>query len=75
MKQFFKGFKEGMKCFGKMISNAINFILLIPAYFIGIGLVSIIGKLFGKHWMNTKNTHWKEQPTKKESIERYCQQW
>ena len=55
LKQFFNGFKKGMKCFSDNISTVINFLLLSIVYFIGIGLTSITAKIFGKHFLDTKN--------------------
>lgn len=45
MKQFFKGFKD----FGHIITNTINFILLTIVYILGIGLTSILSKIFKKN--------------------------
>ena len=55
LKQVFNGFKKGMKCFSDNISTVINFLLLSIVYFIGIGLTSITAKIFGKHFLDTKN--------------------
>ena len=45
---FVKGFKLGFKNFGHNVTKIVNFILLVPVYFIGVGLTSIIAKLSKK---------------------------
>lgn len=63
--------------FMEKISNAvikvINFVLLLPVYFIGVYLTSLIGKLFKKRFLDLElsNTHSyyimrKSMPTKEE---------
>jgi hypothetical protein len=44
------------------IQAATNFLLLNLAYFLGIGISSIIAKLAGKHFleMKTKRTNWQK---------------
>ncbi len=75
-KNFFKGFKKGMESFGKNIAGIINAALLIIVYLIGVGLTSIIAKLFGKHFMDTKlskkkKSYWSDLNLKKRPIEEF----
>ena len=51
-KLFWKAFYLGMKKFGSTIVDIINFILLLPVYYIGIGISSIMAKILGKHFMD-----------------------
>ena len=59
----------------KIISNIVNFILLFIVYFIGIGLVSVFMKLFGKHFLElkrkNKTSNWQVHKVTKQSLEDY----
>ena len=59
----------------KVMSNAINFILLSIVYFISIGIVSISMKLFGKHFLElkkqNKRSNWHEHKVTKQPLENY----
>lgn len=70
---FLKGFKKGFRNFSHLITDIVNFILLFFVYFIGIGIVSIIGKLFGKHFMDLKfsSSSWVENKLKTKPLEGY----
>ena len=78
LKQFFKGFRGGMKSFGQNIALIINTILLTFVYLIGVGLTSIIAKIVGKHFLDTKlkkGTYWSDLNLKKKNIEKYYRQF
>ena len=79
MKQFFKGFKKGMKNFGQGIALIINTILLTFVYLLGVGLTSIIAKISRKHFLEmdlSKNgTYWSDLNLKKKSIDKYYRQF
>ena len=51
LKQFFKGFKKGMRNFGYNIALIINTLLLSLVYVVGVGFTSVIAKLFRKHFL------------------------
>ncbi|MBS3113799.1 hypothetical protein J4448_01735 [Candidatus Woesearchaeota archaeon] len=70
---FFKGFKQGFRNFSHLITDIVNFVLLFIVYFTGIGIVSIISKLFGKHFMDLKSSgsSWVVRKLKKRPIEEY----
>ena len=59
----------------KIISNAVNFILLFAVYFIGIGIVSISMKIFGKHFLDikkkNKKSNWYEHIVTRQPLENY----
>ena len=59
----------------KIISGAVNLILLTFVYFIGIGIVSISAKLFRKHFLvikkQNKKSNWDEHKVTKEPLEKY----
>jgi hypothetical protein len=78
--QFFKGFKEGMDSFGQTIAIIINSFLLTIVYIFGVGITSIIAKLSGKHFLETKvskkqDSYWSDHNLKKKPIEEYYRQF
>ena len=80
LKQFFRGFKKGMHNFGQNIAIIINSASLLIVYFIGIGLTSIVAKIFGKHFLETKiskkqESYWSDLNLKKKPIEEYYKQF
>lgn len=73
-KKVYNIIKKVLEPIGKVISTIINFILLGVVYFIGIGLTSIIAKLFGKHFLDLKpkkGSNWTEHKITKEPKENY----
>ena len=80
LRHFFGGFNEGMKKFGNNISVIINSVLLSIVYLIGVGIVSIFAKLFGKHFLDTKisensKSYWSNLNLKKQPLENYYRQF
>ena len=80
LKQFLKGFKLGMEEFGSNIAIIINSILISIVYLIGVGFTSIIAKLSGKHFLETKTSikkksYWSELNLKKKPIGDYYRQF
>lgn len=75
---FVKGFKLGFKNFGHNVTKIVNFILLVPVYFIGVGLTSIIAKLSKKKFLDLNmkgKTYWKEKKLEKQPVENYYRQF
>ena len=78
MKQFFNGFKEGIKNFGHNITAIVNSSLLFIVYFIGVGITAIIAKIFRKRFLDMKkkkNTYWSNLNLRKNPIEEYYRQF
>ncbi len=80
LKNFFKGFKKGMSDFGQNITIIVNSILLTIVYIIGIGITSIIAKIFKKHFLDTKiskekKSYWSELDLKKKPLDNYYRQF
>ncbi|MBC8495463.1 hypothetical protein H8D36_04885 [archaeon] len=78
--RFFKGFKEGMTCFGDLIAIIVNTVLLFIAYFIGVGITSIVAKIVGKNFLEMKTsakvkTYWSDLNIKKRSLEECYRQF
>ena len=78
---FFKGFYSGMKLFGASVVNVTNFILLFPVYIVGIGLTSVISKLFKTHFLNLKKidkkakSYWEDRTVEDKDLEKYYRQF
>jgi|TARA_B100001964_G_C14201268_1_gene585927 hypothetical protein len=80
LNQFFSGFGKGSKMFGHNISVIINSVLLSLVYLIGVGLTSIIAKLFNKKFLDMriskkKESYWTELSLKKRPIEEFYRQF
>ncbi len=56
----FKAFLGGFKNFGEDIHAAVITGLLSIVYIIGIGIPSVIGKIFRKQFLQQKITSWKK---------------
>lgn len=67
-----KSILEGI---AKLMSDIVNFLLLSAVYFAGIGSVSIIMRLFGRHFlelkMQNKKSNWHEYKVTKQPLEKY----
>ena len=53
-----------LKRFGFFVSGVVNFFLLFPVYFVGVGCVSLLGKLFKTRFLDIsidKNKYWEQQ--------------
>lgn len=78
--QFFIGFKKGMQNFGHNLTLIVNSILLSIVYCIGIGITSIVAKIFRKHFLETKalaekETYWSDLDLKTRPFEDYYRQF
>ncbi|OGE76820.1 MAG: hypothetical protein A3C85_02625 [Candidatus Doudnabacteria bacterium RIFCSPHIGHO2_02_FULL_48_21] len=64
VKEFLKSLREGMKQFADMVADSVNLLLLLAVYFVGIGLVSIVAKLSGKHFLDigrqSRQSYWQK---------------
>ena len=72
---FFKGAKQGFRNFSHAITNLVNFVLLLIVYLFGIGLVSVISKIFRKHFLELKKTNsksnWHEHKVTRQQLDKY----
>jgi len=76
IKQFFKGFKNGMELFGSTIASIVNSVLLLIVYLVAVGITWFFAKLFRKHFLNLKlskksKTYWQDLNLKKKSEDKY----
>tara|TARA_Y100000310_G_scaffold324016_1_gene385279 strand:- start:2833 stop:3072 length:240 start_codon:yes stop_codon:yes gene_type:complete len=79
MKNFFTGFKTGFSKFGHHIASIVNFILLFFVYFIGVGLTSLVAKIFRKHFLDLGkkqvNSMWIKKKITKQPYDDYLRRF
>jgi len=72
LRQFLTGFKSGISAFGHNTALIVNTILLAFVYFLGVGITSIIAKIFRKHFLDMKRskepTYWSDLNLRKKPI-------
>ncbi len=66
MKMFLKSIKEGMLFFADLISNFINNVLLVFAYFTVLALTAIFARIVSKRFLSMKIDNWSNVNQKKE---------
>lgn len=73
LKIFGTGLKHGFRNFSHLITDVINFVLLLLVYITGVGIVSVISKISGKHFLDlkSKGPSWVTRKLKKRPIEEY----
>lgn len=84
LKKILNAIKSVLEPISKFIANVINFVLLAFVYFIGVGMVSLAMKLFGKHFLELKKqnktmenkrasneSNWHEHTVTKQPLEKY----
>ncbi len=59
MNIFFKGIKKGMYCFGDLLTNMNNLVLLFLSYFLVLGPTAIIAMIVKKKFLEKKVCGWK----------------
>ena len=75
VREFFAGFKEGFKLFGKTMAFMVNAVMLSVLYFAGVGLTSIACKIAGKRFLElkhdkTKKSYWESREDSNNRFER-----
>ena len=77
--EFVKGFRKGFKDFAFKVTDVINFILLFFVYYLGVGLTSIIAKVFRKHFLDLnfkdKNSYWVRHKQTSKKIDEFYRQF
>lgn len=78
--EFLKGFRGGMRNFGQNLVGIVNLIPLLIIYIIGVGVTSILAKLFRKRFLETRpskkrKTYWSDLGLKTKQIESYYRQF
>ena len=75
----FKAFRKGFRSFGLSVSILVNFVLLFFVYLMGIGLTSIVAKIFHKHFLDLDNknqkSYWTQLNLNKKKIDYYYKQF
>lgn len=79
-RKFLKGFGQGARNFGQNLGAIINTVLLLIVYIIGVGVTSIVAKLFRKRFLETRlskerKTYWSDLGLGKKQIESYYRQF
>ncbi len=75
---FFKGFRHGAEQFGMNIATLVNTAIALLIYLVGIGLTSIVAKIFRKGFLDfamKKDTYWSELKLGKEDVQSYFRQF
>jgi len=78
LKEFIDDLKEGQKLFGETLAIIVNSALLSLVYLVGIGLTSIIAKIFGKKFLDLnfeKKSYWEDLNLGKKEIKDYYKQF
>tara|TARA_Y100000310_G_scaffold306535_1_gene347759 strand:+ start:121 stop:351 length:231 start_codon:yes stop_codon:yes gene_type:complete len=59
---FFKGFKKGFPGFGRLVALLVNVVLLSIVYLLGVGLTSVVARVKGKKFLDTKEkeSYWND---------------
>lgn len=75
LKKVWNAVKSILEPISKAISNVVNLILLLVVYFVGVGGVSMVMKLFGRHFLElkkqNKKSNWHEHKITKQPLEQY----
>ncbi len=75
IKKIWGSIKAALEPISKVMDGIVNFALLSIAYFIGIGIVSLAAKIFGKHFLDikkhNKKSNWQAHKIEKEPLEKY----
>jgi len=76
---FWDGLKTGFSSFGNNITTIINTALLLLVYVFGVGITSVVAKISGKHFLETKTsrkkTYWQKLDLQKKPLEKYYRQF
>lgn len=80
LKYFLKGFRKGMQDFGQTISIIFNSLILTIIYLVGVGLTSLLAKIFKKKFLETKlskkqDSYWSDINLNNRKIEDYYKQF
>ena len=73
-KSFFSGVREGFTFFGECITTLVNSILLAIVYLIGVGLTSLVSRLFRKSFIDLglkpkSESYWIDASQKKRALD------
>jgi len=80
MREFFAGVKYGMGLFGQNVGLIVNSALLVAVYIAGVGLTSVLGKFFGKQFIEKRvsrniKSYWSDLNLKKRPMKEYYRQF
>ena len=72
------GTGAGIKKYGELLNTAVISLFLIITYVLGVGISSLIAKLFRKHFLEMnmkKETYWSDLNITKKTKEHYYKQF
>jgi len=69
-----------MKQFGEKITTVVNTVLLLLVYVVGVGVTSLVARIFRKHFLERKTSkkktsYWSDLNIKKQEREKYYKQF
>jgi len=69
-----------MKQYGEKITAVVNTMLLLLVYIVGVGVTSLIARIFRKHFLERKTSkkkasYWSDLNIKKQEREKYYKQF
>ncbi|MFH0860528.1 MAG: hypothetical protein V1921_04955 [Candidatus Altiarchaeota archaeon] len=74
-----KDFRRLFQEFGKIVSNAVNYISLTFVYFFGVGFTSLFARLFEKDFLSLRtedrDSYWEDMNLKQKSFKDYYRQF
>jgi hypothetical protein len=74
---FFLGVKTGARRFSALLADSVNLVLLFLVYFLGVGVTSIIARVFSKKFLDMGSTqescktYWRTVSPSKETDKSY----
>lgn len=79
-RKFVTSVGKGMKEFGEKIATVVNTILLLLVYIVGVGVTSLIARIFRKHFLEKKtskkaSSYWSDLNIKKQERGKYYKQF
>ena len=80
LRQFFFGFREGLKSFGENVSVIVNSFLLSMVYIFGAGITAVFARLVGKRFLDMdvskgRDTYWADVRGGEKKLKNYYRQF
>ena len=80
LKDFYQDFLKGQKRFGEDIAAIINSVILTFVYLLGVGLTSLVARIFGKKFLDMKTvdkeeSYWTPLNLSKKELNDYYKQF
>lgn len=71
--KFLKGFRDGFRVFSGSVAYAVNILVLIVVYFVGIGVTAVFSRIFRKRFLpiGKKGNYWVKRNLGKQKLDYY----